>query len=87
MRDRRFELRQRASEQATIRWEEPAQTKEIIADLAEISPSGARFRLKHPLRVHSAITVTHSNKQKIGKVRYCVAGIGGFVIGVQFETL
>ena len=87
MGDRRFESRQATSDVAVLRLEQQsAPPAEYLADIAEISQSGMRLKLKRPVPVHTRVTITQSNQEHRGKVRYCVAGPGGFVVGVQFEN-
>ena len=84
--DRRFEVRKSNSEKAAVEWIDAAlQTIRIVADVADLSLSGARLLLDRPVPVNTSIRLAVDDQQRSCKVRYCVKRIRGFAIGVSFD--
>lgn len=58
---------------------------EAIANLEDISPSGACVQLEEAIRVGADIEIVCSACSLKGKVRYCRFGEMGYDVGVEFE--
>src|ERR1700722_19503794 len=84
--DRRSEPRTLCAEKVTLEWTDRAgRSRRALADLDEISRSGTRLTLAHPIALNSPLVITHTKGQLKGCVRNCVAGRFGYVVGVRFD--
>ena len=86
MNDRRFDVRVPVADTVLLSWTDPAGEKQDgAADLADISRSGASVRTQHPVKVGTTISLGYQDQELIGKVRSCLSGSTGYVLGIEFE--
>ncbi|HLY19810.1 MAG TPA: PilZ domain-containing protein [Bryobacteraceae bacterium] len=62
-----------------------AQPAELIANLEDISPSGACLQLDQAVAPGVRITLRLGRRRFRGRVRYCVRNEIGYFAGVQFD--
>jgi hypothetical protein len=68
-----------------IQWKDKAgKTRRAIANLEDISLSGACLQLEQPLPLTTLLRISHANGELQGIVRYCVYREIGYFMGVQF---
>jgi hypothetical protein len=58
-----------------------------VANLEDISPSGACLRMDQAILEDTSIEILCSHCRLRGKVRYCQPVETGFRVGIEFETL
>jgi hypothetical protein len=68
-----------------VRLPDEADPKEFIANLEDISPSGACIQLEAALRDGANIEIVCSTCRLKGKVRYCRFVEIGYDVGVAFD--
>jgi hypothetical protein len=68
-----------------VRLPDEADPKEFIANLEDISPSGACIQLEAALRGGANIEIVCSTCRLKGKVRYCRFVEIGYDVGVAFD--
>jgi PilZ domain-containing protein len=84
--DRRFDIRVPVADTVSLTWTDPAgQQQQVPADMADISRSGASVRTRHPVKVGTILSVGYQDQDLVGKVRSCVSGPTGYVVGIEFE--
>jgi hypothetical protein len=81
----RFEPRHMCSDLVKVRLHDGADPEEFVANLEEISPSGACLLLEAALLDGASIEVICSTCRLKGKVRYCRFVEIGYVVGVAFN--
>ena len=85
MTKQRCETRLLCSELVTVSWHDSeGETKQTVAVLEDISPSGACVQTDRPIPSGEEVVVCYENGNLAGKVRYCRADEVGFYVGVQF---
>ena len=57
----------------------------VVANLEDISSSGACLQLEEDVPLQSIVTITHEKGSYEGRVRYCVFKDIGYFMGVEFE--
>jgi len=86
MNDRRFDMRVPAADAVSLSWTDPAgQKQQLHADMADISRSGASVRTQHPVKVGTILSLGYQDQELVGKLRSCVSGPTGYVLGIEFE--
>jgi hypothetical protein len=55
-----------------------------MANLEDISGSGACLQLESAIPVHTQVTMTYGSGQLAGHVRYCVYREIGYFLGIKF---
>jgi hypothetical protein len=86
MHERRLEPRLLCAELVDIRWKDKTgRQRRTVANLEDISVTGACLQLEHQLPQHSKVTILHPNGELMGTVRYCVYRDIGYFVGIQFE--
>jgi len=69
-----------------IQWtDDSGRTRRAVANLEDISLSGACLQLDQPIPLKSLLRISYPKGQLIGKVRYCVYREIGYFIGLQFD--
>jgi hypothetical protein len=69
-----------------VHWtDKSGRTRSALANLEDISLSGACLQLDIPLPLETGLHMTHPKAALEGRVRYCVFRESGYFIGVQFE--
>jgi hypothetical protein len=56
-----------------------------VANLEDISLSGACLQLEEDVPLQSIVTMTHEKATYEGRVRYCIFKDIGYFLGVEFE--
>lgn len=56
-----------------------------VANLEDISLSGACLQVERPVSLGSTVNITHPNGELAGKVKYCVFREIGYFLGIEFE--
>ena len=82
MNERRAEQRLMCSDLVTVRVEN--QDQPMVANLEDISPSGACLEIERPVPRDATLVMDCSNCRFRGKVRYCVFRQSGYQVGVRF---
>jgi ribosomal protein L15E len=86
MGDRRFAIRLPRADQVDLCWEDQAgQTQQSLAELADISRSGASVRSERPLRIGSALSLKYQNEDFPCTVKHCVRRGTGYLLGIEFQ--
>jgi hypothetical protein len=86
MRDRRSETRLLCADLVEVQWRTKNGRKHsIVANLEDISSSGACLQLDEPVPVYSIVKITYPTGNFEGTVRYCVYREIGYFVGIQFE--
>ncbi len=69
-----------------IRWKDKSgRTKRAVANLEDISLSGACLQLDLPIPLETNLRIGHPKGELQGRIRYCVYRDIGYFLGVQFE--
>jgi hypothetical protein len=82
MNERRAEQRWMCSELVTVQLENEGQT--MVANLEDISPSGACLELEQAVPREAPLVMDCSNCRFRGRVKYCVLRQSGYQVGVHF---
>ena len=84
--DRRFDVRLPVADTVLLSWtDQTGQKQDGPAEMADISRSGASVRTQHPVKVGTILSVGYQDQELIGKVRSCVSGPTGYLLGIEFE--
>lgn len=84
--DRRLETRMLCADLIDVHWRDPSgRTRTALANLEDISLSGACLQLDHPVPRETLLRMAHPKSELEGRVRYCVFRETGYFVGVQFE--
>lgn len=69
-----------------VRWKDPTgRTRRMVANLEDISLSGACLQLDRPIPLNTPLRITYPNGELPGQVKYCVFREIGYFIGVEFD--
>jgi hypothetical protein len=69
-----------------LRWKDKSgRTKRLVANLEDISLSGACLQVDSPLPVHTTVVIAYPKGELLGRVRYCVYREIGYFLGIEFE--
>ncbi len=86
MKDRRMEPRLLCADLVKLTWREASgRQKELIANLEDISRSGACLQTEIAIPPGTAVEIQHRSGTLAGRVRYCIYRDIGYFLGVQFE--
>ena len=86
MTERRIEPRMLCADLVDIRWKDASgRQRRGVANLEDISLSGACIQVERPIPHGAAIHIAYPNGELAGKVRYCVFREIGYFLGVEFE--
>ena len=87
MMDKRFEPRMLCADLVDIRWKDQAgRTRHIVANLEDISLSGACLQVERPVPLGTIMLISYPNGELKGKVKYCVFREIGYFLGIEFES-
>jgi hypothetical protein len=85
MNERRVDTRLLCAELVEIHWKDKsARQRRRIANLEDISLSGASLQLEMPILRGTVITIRYGDGELIGSVRYCLYRDLGYFIGIEF---
>ncbi len=86
MQERRLEPRLLCADLVEIHWEDKSgRTRRAVANLEDISMSGACLQLENAIPLKSRVRVTYGGGSLEGEVRYCVYREIGYFLGVKFD--
>ena len=86
MLDRRVETRMLCADIVDVKWKDKSgRTRRGVANLEDISLSGACLQLENPIPLQTMVYITYPKGELLGKVRYCVYREIGYFLGVEFE--
>ena len=86
MNDRRFDVRVPVADTVLLSWTDPAgQKQDGPAEMGDISRSGASVRTQHPVKVGTRLSLGYQDQELLGKVRSCVSGPTGYLVGIEFD--
>jgi PilZ domain len=83
MKERRAEVRMWCSELIHVRLE-GTRSEDLIANLEDISPSGACVQFEHPVPAGTPIALKLGRRKLRGEVKYCTHNEVGYFAGIQF---
>lgn len=87
MQERRAEPRMLCADLIEVCWtDQSGQSHRALANLEDISHSGACLQLDVPLPEHTLLQLVHPKLNAQGRVRYCVFRDTGYFVGIQFEA-
>jgi hypothetical protein len=61
-------------------------SKKSLANLEDISLSGACLQVDAPIPLETAVRITHAKGEMAGIVKYCVFRDIGYFLGIEFEA-
>lgn len=86
MQDRRLQPRLLCADLVNLQWrEEDGRTRRAVANLEDISLSGACLQLDQAIPLRTVVRISHPKGYLIGQVKYCVYREIGYFLGVEFE--
>lgn len=86
MRDRRLQPRLLCADLVDVEWrDEHGRPQQAIANLEDISLSGACLQLDEPIPLNTCVLIRHAKGLLAGDVRYCVYREIGYFLGIQFR--
>ena len=84
--DRRIEPRMLCADMVDVQWKDKSgRIRKGVANLEDISLSGACLQLEQPIPLQTDLTISYPNGELVGKVRYCVYREIGYFLGVEFD--
>jgi hypothetical protein len=84
--DRRIEARILCADLVDIQWRDPNNRScRAVANLEDISLSGACLQVERPVPLESAIRITYPNGELPGRVKYCIFREIGYFLGIEFN--
>lgn len=87
MMDRRIEARLLCADLVDIQWRDPnKRSRRGVANLEDISLSGACIQVERPVPLGSEIRITYPSGELAGRVKYCVFREIGYFLGVEFDA-
>src|SRR5271165_807128 len=85
MLDRRVEPRMLCADLVDVKWkDQTGRTRRGVANLEDISLSGACLQVDRPVSLGADIHISYPNGELIGVVKYCVFREIGYFLGVEF---
>lgn len=87
MNERRVDTRLLCAELVEVHWKDKsARQRRRIANLEDISLSGACIQLEIPLLRGTPVTIRYGDGQLVGSVRYCLYRDLGYFVGIEFAA-
>lgn len=87
MHERRLHRRLLCADLVTIHWKEDGgKARKAVANLEDISLSGACLQLDQPIPLNIPVRITVPNGQMTGVCRYCVYREIGYFVGIEFAA-
>jgi hypothetical protein len=84
--DRRIEMRMLCADLVDLQWKDKSgRTRRAIANLEDISVSGACLQVERPIPLGTLVRVTYPKGELICRIKYCVFREIGYFLGVEFE--
>ncbi|MBS1874067.1 MAG: PilZ domain-containing protein [Acidobacteria bacterium] len=70
-----------------LHWKDQSgKSRRVVANLEDISASGACVQLDKPLALGAKVRLTHPKGELTGVIRYCVFREIGYFLGVEFDA-
>lgn len=70
-----------------VRWRDKSgRSQRIVANLEDISLSGACIQLEKPIPLNTPVRLTYPGGELTGVIRYCVFRDIGYFLGLEFQT-
>lgn len=86
MLDRRIEPRMLCADLVDIQWrDQTGRNRRGVANLEDISLSGACLQVDRPVPQGCAIRIAHPTGELTGAVKYCVFRDIGYFLGIEFD--
>jgi hypothetical protein len=86
MQNRRAEPRLLCADLVDIQWKDKTgRTRRAVANLEDISLSGACVQLEVPLPLETKLHISYPKGELRGRVCYCIYREIGYFLGVEFE--
>lgn len=86
MLDRRVETRMLCADLVDLRYKDQSgRTRRVVANLEDISLSGACLQLDKPIPLGTEVRITYPKGELTGRIRYCVFREIGYFLGVEFD--
>lgn len=86
MLDRRIEPRMLCADLVDVQWKDHRRrTRRGVANLEDISLSGACLQVDRPVPQGTALKMSYPNGELSGVVKYCVYREIGYFLGVEFQ--
>jgi len=86
MMERRIETRMLCADLVDVRWKgSDGRTCRGVANLEDISLSGACLQVERPVPAGTAFRISYPNGELTGRVKYCVFRDIGYFLGIEFE--
>jgi hypothetical protein len=86
MQERRAEPRMLCADLIDVHWtDESGRQRHLLANLEDISHSGACLQLDTPIPEETLLRLNHPKLEVVGRVRYCVFRETGYFLGIRFE--
>jgi hypothetical protein len=86
MLDRRIETRMLCADLVDFQWKDGnGRKKRGVANLEDISLSGACLQVDRPIPLGSPIHISYPSGELKGVVKYCVFRDIGYFLGIEFE--
>lgn len=84
--ERRIEPRMLCADLVDVQWKDQnGRTRRGVANLEDISLSGACLQVDKPVPQGTTIRMSYPNGELMGIVKYCVFREIGYFLGVEFE--
>jgi hypothetical protein len=84
--DRRIEMRMLCADLVDLQWKDKSgRTRRAIANLEDISVSGACLQVERPIPLGTMVKVTYPKGELVCRIKYCVFREIGYFLGVEFE--
>ncbi len=84
--DRRIEMRMLCADLVDLQWKDKSgRTRRSIANLEDISVSGACLQVERPIPLGTLVKVTYPKGELVCRIKYCVFREIGYFLGVEFE--
>src|SRR4051794_11896567 len=86
MHNRRSEPRMLCADLVDISWKDKdGRTRHAVANLEDISLSGACIQLERPVPLGSVMRIRYPQGELTGRVCYCVCRAKQYFLGLEFE--
>ena len=87
MPNRRAEQRMLCADLVDVQWKDKdGRTRRAIANLEDISFSGACVQVEHPIPLQTLMRISYPKGELQGRVCYCVFREIGYFLGIEFEA-
>jgi hypothetical protein len=85
--NRRLQPRLLCAEIVEFHWKDKNGHKQkSVANLEDISSSGACLQSDWPVSLGTSVRITHSRGELVGTVRHCVFWEIGYFLGIEFDS-